>query len=183
VSATSIPRLLTVDDFEQLSDPPSGHFELHHGEVVLVTPPVHSHKLLQRKLRVLLEDMADANDCVADTEYAYRPLPESEVWVGDVVCISAAREAQITKWLEGSPELVIEVKSRTNTKDELHDKAMTTLAGQGSIEFWIVNQETESVTVYTKTIGVHLYRRSVEQVVPVSMFSSCISLDRLFAGL
>ena len=181
MSAASIPRLFTVEEFEQLADPPNGHFELHHGEVVLVTPPIHSHKLLQRRLRILLEDMADTNGCVADTEYAYRPLPESEVWVGDVVCISAAREAQIIQWLEGSPELVIEVKSRTNTKDQLHDKAMTTLAGRGSVEFWIVSPETEAVTVYTKTSGVHVYRRSIEQTVPLSIFSGHILLDQLFS--
>lgn len=62
---------------------------------------------------------------------------------------------RITKWLEGSPELVIEVKSPGNSKAELHDKAMTTLAGSGSVEFWIVDPPAQTVTVYTKTSGVH----------------------------
>src|SRR3954453_23876206 len=137
---------MTVAEFEQLPDPPTGHFELHHGEAVLVTPPVHAHKLLERRLRVLLEDIADTNGFVADTEYAYRPLPESEVWQADVVCISIAREQQIIKWLEGSPELTIEIASPGNTKHELRDKAMTTLAGQGSVEFWVVDPDTRSVT-------------------------------------
>lgn len=180
MSAASIPKLLTVEEFEQLPDPPSGHYELHHGEVVLVTPPVHSHKMLERKLRVLLEDIADANGYVADTEYAYRPLPQSEVWVADVACLSAAREKQITKWLEGSPELVIEVKSPGNTKNELHDKAMTTLAGHGSVEFWILDAETQTVTVYTRTSGVHVY--SSELAVPVHFFGERIYVSDIFSG-
>ncbi len=162
-----------------MPDPPSGHYELHHGEVVLVTPPTHSHKLIERRLRVLLEDMADVNGYVADTEYAYRPLPESEVWTADVVCISASREHQIAKWLEGSPELVIEVKSPGNTKAELHDKAMTTLAGQGSVEFWIVDAETETVSVCTKTTGVRVYR--FDLAVPVNFFGGNISVRDIFS--
>ncbi|MEJ7609482.1 MAG: Uma2 family endonuclease [Bryobacteraceae bacterium] len=176
MSAAIIPRLLTVGEFEQLPAPPSGHYELHHGEVVLMSPPLHSHKLLQRRLRILLEPLADAYGSVADTEYAYRPLPESEVWVADVVCIDATREQQIEKWLEGSPELVIEVKSAGNTKDALHDKAMTTLAGQGAIEFWVVDPQERMVTVYTKTSGMHLYRDAV----PVAMFAGYVELNQLF---
>jgi Uma2 family endonuclease len=181
VSAAIIPKLLTVEEFERLPDPPSGHYELHHGEVVLVTPPVHDHKRLERRLRKLLEDMADAHGFVADTEYAFRPLPESEVWVADVVCISSTRDNAIVKWLDGSPELTIEVKSPGNTKSELHDKAMTTLAGQGSVEFWIVDPETRTVTVFTKASGVHVYR--VEQAVPVPMFAGRIFLVQLFEGI
>jgi len=179
VSAATIPQLLSVEEFARLPDPPSGHYELHHGAVVLVTPPTHSHKLIERRLRVLLEDMADVNGYVADTEYAYRPLPESELWTADVVCISASREDRIAKWLEGSPDLVIEVKSPNNTKDELHDKAMTTLAGQGSVEFWIVDSETETVSVYTKTTGVHIYPS--EMAVPIHFFGNSICVRDIFS--
>lgn len=180
MSAVSIPRLLTVEEFEKLPDPPTGHYELHHGEVIHMTPPQHPHKLLQRRLRVLLEDVADAAGFVADTEYAYRPLPQSEVWVADVVCISAAREREIIKWLEGSPELVIEVKSPGNTKDQLRDKAMTTLAGYGSQEFWIVDEDTQTVTVFNKASGVHQYRLNAGDAAPLPLFGSHLDLNDLF---
>ena len=179
MSATPIPKLLTVEEFEKLPDPLSGHYELHHGEVVLVTPPVHDHKRLQRRLRQLFEPMADAQGFVADTEYAFRPLPESEIWVADVVCISSTRDDAIVKWLEGSPELTIEVKSPGNTKSELHDKAMTTLAGQGSVEFWIVDPEARTVTVFTKTSGVYVY--GIGLAVPVALLANRIHVSDIFA--
>lgn len=72
------------------------------------------------------------------------------------------------------------MKSLSNTKAELHAKAMTTLAGQGSVEFWVVDQETETVTVYTKTSGMHVYQRSAGKVVPVPILSGHIDLDQLF---
>jgi len=180
VSAQSVLKLLTVEEYEQIPDPPGGRYELHHGEAVFVTWPVWQHKEMQRRLRKLLERMAEPYGFIVDTEYPYRPLPENEVWGADVVCISAARD-RVEKWLAGSPELVIEVKSPSNTRAELHDKAMTTLAGAGSVEFWIVDPQTRTVTVYTATSGMHLY--DGDMAVPVALFAGAIHLDELFAGL
>lgn len=168
MSALSTTKLLAVEEFSKLPPPPVGHYELHHGEVVLVTPPKHEHKRIERRLRKLLEDMADAAGFVCDSEYAYRPLPESEVWTADVVCIRADRDEAIEQWLLGSPEVTIEVKSPTNTKAELHDKAMTTLAGAGAVEFWIVDPETATVTVHNKLSGVHVYHAGL--AVPLPFF-------------
>lgn len=181
MSAATIPQLLTVEEFEKLPAPSSGHYELHHGEVVLMSPPLQVHKRLERRLRVLLDDMAQASGFLAETEFAYRPLPESEVWVGDVVCLPQTREQQIRKWLEGSPELVMEVKSSSNTKAELYDKAMTAIAGGGSVEFWIVDDKQRIVTVYSKISGMHIYQDV--QAVPVPMFNGQIDLVQLFEGL
>ncbi len=64
-------------------------------------------------------------------------------------------------------------------KAELHDKAMTTLAGQGSVEFWIVDAETETVSVCTKTTGVRVYR--FDLAVPVNFFGGNISVRDIFS--
>jgi len=80
----------------------------------------------------------------------------------------------------GSPELVIEVKSPSNTKDELHDRAMTTLAGDGAVEFWIVDPKLHRCGVQQDS------RRS-----PLpdagnaagALHGSLDSLDRLFAAI
>jgi hypothetical protein len=34
---------------------------------------------------------------------------------------------------------------------------MTTLAGQGSVEFWVVDPKPSTVTVYTRSSGIHVY--------------------------
>ena len=179
MAAQSIPRLFTVAEYEQIPDPPGGRYELHHGELVFVTYPLRRHKDLQRRLRKLLEPVAERHGFLVDTEYPYRPLPESEVWAADVACLAKSRNDGAEKWLLGSPELVIEVKSPSNTKDELHDKAMTTLAGDGAVEFWIVDPKTATVAVYSKTSGVRIYQTPM--AVPIPILEDRILLELLFA--
>ena len=180
MDAQSVPRPITVEEYERIPDPPGGRYELHHGEVAFVTYPVWEHKDLQRRLRKLLETMAEPLGFIVDTVYPYRPFPENEVWGADVACVSGPRY-RVKKWLEGSPELVIEVKSPSNTKAEMHDKAMTTLAGAGAVEFWIVDAETRTVLVHRKDSGMGVY--GADDNVPLPMFDSRVVMSDLFAGL
>ena len=177
MSAQGIPKPLLVEEYERIPNLPGGHYELHHGELVFVTYPVWQHKALQRRLRKLLEAMAEPFGFVVDTEYPYRPLPENEVWGADVACVSGTRD-QVQQWLIGSPELVIEVKSPSNTKAELHDKAMTTLAGAGAVEFWIVDPKTHTVTVYSAASGMRIY--GCGSTVPVPLFAGGIDVAQIF---
>jgi Uma2 family endonuclease len=128
----------------------------------------------------MLEAVAEPLGFIVDTEYPYRPFPENEVWGADVACVSGPRY-RVKKWLEGSPELVIEVKSPSNTRAEMRDKAMTTLAGAGAAEFWIVDAETRTVLVHTKSSGMRVY--GAGETVPLPMFGSRIVLSELFVGL
>lgn len=178
MSAQSIPKLFTVEEYEQIPDPPGGRYELHHGELVFVTYPVRQHGDLQHRLQKLLDPDADKNGFLVRIEYPYRPLPESEVWGADVACLRQLRHRAVDKWLLGSPELVIEVKSPSNSHAELHDKAMTTLAGDGAVEFWIVDPKTATVRVYNKTAGTRIY---AEGAVPVPFLDCALALDALFA--
>jgi len=179
VSAQSIPKLLTVEEYERIPDPPGGRYELRHGEAVFVGYPVREHKFRQRHLRDMLQPVVKALGFLVDTEYPYRPLPENEVWAADVACVSETRDQQAEKWLIGSPELAIEVKSPSNTKADLHDRAMTTLAGEGAREFWIVDAKTRTVTVYSTTSGMHIY--SGEEAVPLPIADCALRLADIFA--
>jgi len=84
LSDQSIPKLLTVEEFEQIPDRPGGHYELHHGEAMFMTWPVRQHKNLERFLRELLTPIARPLGFLVDTEHPYRPLPENDVWGADV---------------------------------------------------------------------------------------------------
>ena len=178
MGAQEPPLPLTVEEYERIQDPPGGRYELHHGELAFVTYPVCRHKDLQRGLRKLLESQVEAKGYVVGTEYPYRPLPENEVWGADVACVQAARHRASEKWLKRSPELVIEVKSPSNTKLELHDKAMTTLAGEGSCEFWIVDPDAGTVTVHSRC-GTSLYGRGQSVAVPIAPAS--LSVDDILS--
>lgn len=178
MSAQPIAKLLTVEEYEQIPNPPGGHYELRHGELAFVSYPVIEHKVLQRHTRKLLEALVEARGFVVDTEYPYRPLPENELWSADIACFTASRE-HLAKWLAGSPELVIEVRSPSNTKTELLDRAMTTLAGAWSIAFWLVDSKTRTVTVYSKANGVRVYQG--DEQIPLEIVPGSLRVSEIFA--
>lgn len=137
--ATTPTRLMTFAEFEQLPEPKGGHLELHHGEVIEVALPKHGHKRRERQMRLLLEPAAGEKG-VVETEVAYRPLPEHECWVADVAYTSHERwnETVDNGYLQGPPELVIEVLSPSNTATEIREKRKLCLEN-GSREFWVAD--------------------------------------------
>jgi Uma2 family endonuclease len=130
--ATTPTRLMTFAEFEQLPDYHGWRQELYHGEPFNVPPPKHGHYLIQRRLRSGLESAAgDAGE--VSTEMGYRPLPEHEYWIADVAFVSRERWDRIPRkgYLQGVPELVIEVLSPSNTVAEIRDKKKVCLENGG----------------------------------------------------
>jgi Uma2 family endonuclease len=114
-----------------------------------VTRPKLKHVLIQRNLRELLTPYSEPGSCV-DTEVAYRPLPEYELWVAELAYVSAERfqQADPDDNIRGAPELVVEVLSPSNTAAEINEKVGICLAN-GSREFWVVDPDRAQVKVST----------------------------------
>jgi Uma2 family endonuclease len=142
----ALPQLMTVDQFRQLPDG-EYQYELHHGEVVAMTRPKSRHLELQDHLRMLLGPKLLEFGAVR-IEYPYRPFPEFDLRVADVAAISRARWEAVDPDdnLYGTPELVIEVKSPSNTERQLRELASICL-NRGTLEFWILDSGRKSVTV------------------------------------
>jgi Uma2 family endonuclease len=138
---------MTFAEFEQLPDPQFGRYELRRGEPVIVAPPKLKHSTVQRRLRRLLEAAAGETGIV-DSEFGFRPLPEGEFRIADVVFISQSRwqGIDLNGYFEGAPDLVAEILSPSNTKAEILDKKKLCLEN-GSQEFWVVNIENRQVEV------------------------------------
>ena len=138
--------MITVAQYRELPDDGVTLYELHHGEVVVVSFPKLWHWLIQNRLVKLLE--AKLRRFLVGMEFAFRAVPEFDLRATDVAAISQDRIAAMSPEdnLRGAPELVIEVKSPSNTRRELQDLASLCLAN-GSLEFWIVDRDTQSVTV------------------------------------
>src|SRR5437660_10749664 len=115
--------LMTVADFERIPDPPGGHYELHHGEHILAPPPMKEHARIQRQVMLLLHKLCTA--WYVTMEFAFRPLPEDEVWIADVGVVNLRRwqATQDREWLSGTPELVVEVLSSANPAHDMNDRA------------------------------------------------------------
>ena len=143
----ALPQLMSVEQFRQL---PEGEYqyELHHGEVVAMTRPKHRHINLQLRLSRLLELKLKSFGEVA-TEVPYRPFPEFELRVADVAAVCRDRWDAIDPDdnLHGTPELVIEVKSPSNTERQLRE-LVSTCVNKDTLEFWIVDSDRKSVTVF-----------------------------------
>jgi Uma2 family endonuclease len=96
-------------------------------------------------------------------EMGFRPQPEHEYWIADVAFIAKARWETIP-WkgnLSGSPELVIEVLSPSNTAAEMRDKRKLCLE-TGSREFWIVDLDLREVEVSAKDGPTIIYKSGQE---------------------
>jgi len=160
--------LLTVEEFVKIPDPPGGRYELHHGELALVPPPIFKHSLTQKQLVRVLERISKG--WFVDKEFAFRPLPEYEVWIADVAMVSEQRAQTIplNGWLSGSPELVAEVLSPSNTVQEMKDPEQTCFRG-GSREFWVVDLNLRFIRVTTPDGHTSTY--NIGDEIPLDRFS------------
>jgi Uma2 family endonuclease len=167
--------LVDFAQFEQLAIPTGAHLELHHGEVVTLTTPKLKHRLIQRKLRRLIEEASP--EAYVDTEVGFRPLPDHEYWEADVAYLTAERfrQADPEKNIEGSPDIVIEVLSPSNTAEEMLDREQTCLQS-GSREFWIVYPRRHRIRVICND-SMKTYERD-EKV--FSMMNFSIKVDDVF---
>jgi Uma2 family endonuclease len=163
----SITRPMTVEEFREMPEG-SGqvYHELRHGEVVAVTRPKHKHFQIQRRLRELLTPLAEPGSCV-DSEIAYRPLPENELWVADVAYVTAERyrDIQPNDNLHGAPELVVKVLSPSNTVSELYEKERICLVN-GAREFWVIDPDLGQIKVTTPDGRTVTYQSDAEIAVP-----------------
>src|SRR5580692_6414235 len=95
---------MTFKEFEKLPDDRPGHrYELRHGEPFLVAPPRHDHYMIQQRLvRLLLRHAG-----YADVGFLPKVRLDKVPPKGNIA---------------GSPDLVIEVLSPSNTAAEMRDR-------------------------------------------------------------
>lgn len=135
-SAQPGERLFTVADLAAMPDElPSGpvDFELDDGRFVVMSPPGHRHGRLQVKLGSLFLAQGEEKghgEAHTETGVVLRRNPDSVVGP-DVSFIKQeslpVREAP-EGYLETIPELVVEIKSKNDTMQEMAEKAEEYLA-------------------------------------------------------
>ena len=172
--------LITVADFDRLTAGKKGRYELRHGEMVEMTFPKPRHNRAQRRLLHLLTRLAGEHYVVA-TELAFRPMPDHELWAADVAVVAELRIAEseeCDEYLNGSPEIVIEVLSPSNSADEMDDRRATCLAG-GCQEFWVVNPRLRTVRIFDREGVSREYK--ADQLVPFSLTSQSFPAAGIFS--
>jgi Uma2 family endonuclease len=166
----ALPHILTVAEFRELPEGGEFTYELHHGEVVPVTRPKARHSKIQRRLMLTLTKQLEHFGAVA-TEWPYRALPEYDLRAADIAVISRERWEAIDEDdnLRGAPDLVIEVKSPSNTRRQLGETVSLCLSS-GAREVWILEPEKKSVAVYRRDHPIALYGPG--EAVPLAAFGA-----------
>ena len=172
------PLLLTVEQYRQLPEREDVLQELRWGQVVTLTRPKMRHSRIQYRLVELLRTKAVGKGIVA-AEVPFRALPEYELRGADVAFVSQARwdGAEEEDNLRGSPELVIEVLSPSNTKSEMREKAALYLS-TGADEFWLVDAKRKTVTVTKREADPVVYRAG--ERIPLPLFGSQLEVGLIF---
>jgi|HubBroStandDraft_1064217.scaffolds.fasta_scaffold00993_13 Uma2 family endonuclease len=178
MAAAAEPLLMTVDEYRQLPDREDVIQELHWGMVVTMCRPKMKHAKLQSRLVRLLRPKAEHLG-VVETEVAFRALPEYDLRGVDVAYVSQQRwdATDDDDNLRGSPELVIEVLSPSNTRAEIHEKAVLCLS-TGALEFWVVDPKRETVSV-TRQGSVPKVHQMGDRI-PLPMFHSHLDVSEIF---
>ena len=180
VTMAALPNPMTVAQFRELPEGGEFTYELHYGEVVRVTRPKARHSELQHRLFELLKPKLTAFGVVR-IECAYRGVPEYDLRAADVGVISHDRwkSMDLDDNLHGAPDLVIEVKSPSNTRKKLGEVVSLCLA-TGSRQCWILEPDRKSVAVYRLGCPVAIYGPGA--TVPLTAFGSdALPVDEIFS--
>jgi Uma2 family endonuclease len=144
----ALPSPITVAQFWEIAVNPAERYELHNGEVVIMTRPNHRHVRVQYQVAELLRSRF--SNARVYIEFPYRPLEEFEMRVADVAIVEMNRDNAVDPddHLHGSPELVVEVKSPSNTLAKLYQLAGLCVS-HGAHEFWLIDPDSRTVTVFS----------------------------------
>jgi Uma2 family endonuclease len=178
MAAAAEPVLMTVAQYRELPQRDDVIQELHWGQVVTLTRPKMRHAKLQSRLVRLLRPKAEHLG-VVEMEVAFRALPEYELRGADVAFVSQARwdSTDDDDNLHGSPELIIEVLSRSNTKQEVREKAALYLS-TGAQEFCIVDPPRKTVMVMSTQGQGRIYE--IGDSIPLSLFGGELNVHDVF---
>ena len=172
-------RLMTFAEFEKLSDPPAGHYELHHGQPVLMPPRKKLHMQIQQALLDLLTPLARGRGFITN-EFAFRPAPEHEAWQADVGFVAQERwDNDDNDYFLGAPDFVIEVLSASNTMYEILERQEICFAS-GCSAFWTVDPKRRTVMVTTADRRTVTYDSLMNMPLPPAIAKELIEVAAIF---
>jgi Uma2 family endonuclease len=151
IEAMGTKTLLTLEQFLRLPGDGMQH-ELNRGELVSTPPPSLQHARIASRIAQALADYVKGKrmgEVLVEAGYRLRGGEAPIVRQPDVSFVSAARirHADQDGWIEGAPELAVEVVSPANTAQDLEDKIEQYLAF-GAKVVWVIYPKQRRVRVY-----------------------------------
>ena len=142
--------LLTADDYDNLTPPDSGNYELHNGKIIFMASPLLPHQKLSAKLHYWLMDYVIKNDSglvLAAPMDVY--FDKHNVVQPDLLYISNERMSIIenNRKIKGAPDLVVEILSDSNKPKEMSFKKH--LFEYFDVrEYWLINLKKQTLAQY-----------------------------------
>lgn len=131
-------------DYAVLPDEP--RCELIFGRFYLSPSPIPLHQYLVTHLWRLLADVAERTGGMALVAPMDVHLADHSVVQPDILYISRRNRSIIQNWIEGPPDLVVEILSRsTASRDQIHKLSL--YAQSGIPEYWIVDPRRRLITL------------------------------------
>jgi Uma2 family endonuclease len=129
-------------DYEALPDEP--RCELIFGRFYVSPSPLIPHQIVAALFWRVLDDIAMASGGLALPAPLDVHLADHSVVQPDVLYISAARLGIAQRWVEGAPDLLIEVLSPGTARRDRGEK-LALYAEYGIHEYWIVDSAERSI--------------------------------------
>jgi Uma2 family endonuclease len=144
----SAPR--TVAEYLAMPEGPP-YYQFIHGVVKEMASPSIFHQTISRRLFSRLMTFVERNKL---GEVWYAPLDvyldEKNYLQPDILFVSNERSHIIQKRINGAPDLVVEILSPSNAKDDVVDKKAVYEAF-GVREYWLLDPNKESIEVWVNT--------------------------------
>lgn len=154
----STERALTVEEFERIAPLLDGPSELVDGRLRLLQPHTYLHGILSARIGSSLGRYLDNHPALGETVgtgTGFRVSdPHRPMMAPDAAFIRAERLPDETTgkddprahFMDGPPDLAVEVRSPDDSRPEMLEKAQRWLA-VGAQEVWLIDGQHESVQV------------------------------------
>lgn len=149
---------LTYDDLRQIPEDDPFRHEVLDGVHVASPSPVYRHQTISRRIQfqlyeqIELKGLGQVVDAPMDIELGVHDIVEPDIFV-----ILKDNEHIITEThVRGAPDLIIEILSPSTSDRDLGIKK-DRYEVSGVPEYWIVDPDARTVTVFTLTAGARTY--------------------------
>jgi len=146
----TVTTLMTADELLRMPDDGYHRYELVRGELRTMSPAGGDHGSVAASIVISLGSYVKAKKLgiiyTADSGFRIGHNPDT-VRAPDVAFVRRERAVKTSRFVEGAPDLAIEVVSRNDPYTEVEEKALQLLEA-GTRAVVVVDPKTQSVRVY-----------------------------------
>lgn len=171
----------TAQQYMQL--PESAPYELINGKLIFMAAPFFNHQkvsmMLSRHIgnyvykNKLGEVVAAPTDVQFDQKNVVQP---------DLLFVSIARKSIIGKLVEGAPDFVVEISSKSTSKRDYEEK-MELYGKYDVIEYWIVKPTEQEIEVYhnqSQTMQLQQTAKQGDTIQSIAIQGFVLEVEKVF---